>query len=77
MGRGGATKWENRGSETSRQGKTFRAPLLKSGNFFRPPPLFVGVKLHGGYKTVEGGSGELSQNLPLQTGGGGGGADRF
>ena len=42
-GEGGATKWENRGSETfcatpSRQGKTFRAPPLKSGNFTRPPP---------------------------------------
>ena len=42
-GEGGATKWENRESETfcatpSRQGKTFRAPpLLKSGNFTRPP----------------------------------------
>ena len=33
-GRGGATKRENCGSETlyaSRQGKTFRAPPLKSG----------------------------------------------
>ena len=33
-GEGGATKWENRGSETfcatpSRQGKTFRAPPFK------------------------------------------------
>ena len=41
---GGTTKWENRGSETfctppSRQGKTFRAPLLKSGNFSRPPTI--------------------------------------
>ena len=42
---GGATKWENRGSETfcapppSRQGKTFRAPppLLKNGNFTHTP----------------------------------------
>ena len=40
---GGATKWGNRGSETfcapplSGHGKTFRAPLLKSGNFSRPP----------------------------------------
>ena len=38
---GGATKWENRGSETfctppSRQGKPFCAPLLKSQNFLRP-----------------------------------------
>ena len=42
-GRGGGYKIGNRGSETccppplpSRQGKTFRAPLLKSGNFSCP-----------------------------------------
>ena len=40
--RGGATKWENCGSDTllhthARQGKTFSAPLLKSGHFLRPP----------------------------------------
>ena len=47
-GRGGATKWENRRSETvcappstSREGKTFCAhPPLKSGNFLRPAPPF-------------------------------------
>ena len=39
----GATKWENRRSETflppSRQGKNFRAPLLMNGNFLTPPPF--------------------------------------
>ena len=49
-GEGGATKWENRESETfcatpSRQGKTFRAPLLKSGNFTRPPLYGMWLKL--------------------------------
>ena len=41
-GGGGATKWENRRSETfctpPQDGKTFRGPLLKSGNLLRPPP---------------------------------------
>ena len=43
MGRGGATKWENRGSETfcapppQDRVKLFATPLLKSGNFFAPP----------------------------------------
>ena len=43
MGRGGATKWENRGSETfcapppQDRVKLFTPPLLKSGNFSRPP----------------------------------------
>ena len=41
-GEGGATKWENRGSETfcatpSRQGKTFRAPPLKEWKLYAPP----------------------------------------
>ena len=41
-GEGGATKWENRGSETfcatpSRQGKTFRAPPLKDWKLYAPP----------------------------------------
>ena len=41
-GRGGATKWENRGSETfcappSRQGKTFRAPPFKERKLFVLP----------------------------------------
>ena len=38
-GEGGATKWENRGSETycappSRQGKTFHAPPFKEWKLF-------------------------------------------
>ena len=42
-GEGGATKWENRGSETfcappSRQGKTFSAPPFKEWKLFAPPP---------------------------------------
>ena len=42
-GEGGATKWENRGSETfcatpSRQGKTFRAPPFKEWKLYAPPP---------------------------------------
>ena len=42
MGRGGATKWENRGSETfcappQDRVKLFVPPLLKGGNFLRPP----------------------------------------
>ena len=46
-GEGGATKWENRGSETfcappSRQGKTFRAPPFKEWKLFVPPPLQYG-----------------------------------
>ena len=41
-GEGGATKWENRGSETfcappSRQGKTFRAPPFKEWKLYAPP----------------------------------------
>ena len=41
-GRGGATKWENRRSETfcappSRQGKSFRAPPFKEWKLFGPP----------------------------------------
>ena len=41
-GEGGATKWENRGSETfcappSRQGKTFRAPPFKEWKLFVTP----------------------------------------
>ena len=41
-GEGGATKWENRGSETfcatpSRQGKTFRTPPLKEWKLYAPP----------------------------------------
>ena len=41
-GEGGATKWENRGSETfcappSRQGKTFCAPPFKDWKLFAPP----------------------------------------
>ena len=41
-GEGGATKWENRGSETfcappQDRVKLFAPPLLKSGNFSRPP----------------------------------------
>ena len=39
---GGATKWENRGSETfcpSRQGKTFRAPPFKELERFAPSPF--------------------------------------
>ena len=41
-GGGGATKWENRGSETfcatpSRQGKTFRAPPFKEWKLYAPP----------------------------------------
>ena len=41
-GGGGATKWENRGSETfcaapQDRVKLFAAPLLKIGNFWRPP----------------------------------------
>ena len=40
--RGGATKWENHGSETfcappQDRVKLFTPPLLKSGNFSRPP----------------------------------------
>ena len=41
-GEGGATKWENRGSETfcatpSRQGKTLRAPPFKEWKLYAPP----------------------------------------
>ena len=39
---GGPKKLENRGPETfcaSKQGKTFCAPLIKSGNFFVTLPL--------------------------------------
>ena len=41
-GEGGATKWENRGSETfcappSRQGKTFHAPHFQEWKLFVPP----------------------------------------
>ena len=60
-GRGGATKWENRGSETfcappSRQGKTFHAPPFKEWKLLRAPPtiwlkttskLFVPALQHG------------------------------
>ena len=43
-GEGGATKWENRGSETFcapplRQGKTFRAPPFKEWKPYAPPPI--------------------------------------
>ena len=46
-GGGGATKWENRGSETFcapppplRQGKTFCAPPFKELKLFHAPPPF-------------------------------------
>ena len=46
-GEGGATKWENRGSETfyappSRQGKTFRAPPPFKERKVLAPPLQYG-----------------------------------
>ena len=45
-GGGGATKWENRGSETfcappQDRVKLFAPPLLKSGNFSRTPTIWL------------------------------------
>ena len=49
-GEGGATKWENRGFETccappQDRVKLFTPPLLKSGNFSRPPTIWLNFKL--------------------------------